>query len=138
MAALVERMAAGNRQCRDEGRPCAFPPNLLNGDDLPRTSGPRLELAAAYRDEPAFRTTDLAVLQAELAHARRHIDQLNARIEQLAAELAEAHNIFEQIHRHPIAGPIVRARQKLLDKVAALKQRRAQLDSASDVPRKPR
>lgn len=67
-----------------------------------------------FPDAEAFANGDRIQTQAQLAHARRHINELDRRIEQLQFELGHAHQIFKQIHRHPIAGPIVRIRERLL------------------------
>ena len=57
---------------------------------------------------------DLQQLQAQLAHARREVEHQKRIGDGLKAELAEAHAIFEQIHQHPIAGPIVRIRERFI------------------------
>ncbi len=49
-------------------------------------------------------------------------------------ELDQAHQIFEQIDKHPIAGPIVRIRQKMLDLMAAIGKRKNKLDPAYPAP----
>ena len=59
----------------------------------------------------SFGEFDLHALQAQLAHSRREINLRQARIDQLESELGEAHSIFEQIEKHPIAGPIVKLRR---------------------------
>lgn len=68
--------------------------------------------------------TDIDQTRAQLAHARRHVSHLDRRIEQLESELKQAHEIFEQIHRHPIAGPIVRIRERLLGMLSKDKDER--------------
>ena len=70
-----------------------------------------------------------AVLQVELSHARREISYLHRELAQIQSELDQAHQIFEQIEKHPIAGPIVRIRQKMLDLMAAIRKRKNKLDS---------
>ncbi len=65
------------------------------------------------RDE--FREDNQVLLQSELAHARREIEFLQRELAQAKSELKQAHTIFEQIHQHPVAGPIVRMRQKFID-----------------------
>jgi vacuolar-type H+-ATPase subunit D/Vma8 len=80
-----------------------------------------------------FSRHDLAELQVELSHARREIRHLQQKQTQLLAELQQAHEIFEQIHRHPVAGPVVRIRQKVLEWLARLKsqqQHKPQLASS--------
>lgn len=59
--------------------------------------------------------SDLLQLQAQLAHARREVEHQKRIGDGLKAELAEAHSIFEQIHQHPIAGPIVRIRERFIE-----------------------
>ena len=51
----------------------------------------------------------------ELAQARREILHLQGELAQARNELAQAHRIFDEIHSHPIAGPIVRIRQRLVN-----------------------
>lgn len=63
----------------------------------------------------AFQSNDSIAVQADLAHARREIEHLHHEIAQLQSELGQAHEIFEEIHRHPVAGPIVRTRQRIID-----------------------
>lgn len=63
---------------------------------------------------PINRDAERVQMLAQLAHSRRHIDHLGRRITQLETELGQAHEIFDQIHRHPIAGPIVRIRERLM------------------------
>ena len=71
--------------------------------------------ASMFPNFSEFQNNDLIEVQAQLAHSRREIDYLNRELAQVRSELGEAHRIFAQIHQHPIAGPIVRARQKMLD-----------------------
>jgi hypothetical protein len=93
---------------------------------------------------PAHFTGDVArqtvpvELRAELAHARREIENLQRRIAQLSSELAAAHDIFRQIHAHPIAGPVVRVRQRLLDAIGAWTTKRAEKSSDHDVIKRDR
>ncbi len=90
----------------------------------------KFDLATVFPEEPAFRMTEHVTLQAELGHARREIEHLQRQIESLRKELAEAHKIFEQIHQHPIAGPIVRTRQRLLDWLEKAKSRTKPVNSS--------
>ena len=57
---------------------------------------------------------DIVQLRSQLAHSRREIEQLHRIGDGPRAELAEAHSIFELIHQHPIAGPIVRLRERFI------------------------
>lgn len=82
-----------------------------------------------YESAPEFSIDDKTVLQVELSHARREISHLHRELAQIQSELDQAHQIFEQIEKHPIAGPIVRIRQKMLDLMAAIRKRKNKLDS---------
>ena len=62
-----------------------------------------------------FGQQDLVELQAELAHARREVEHQKRIAEGLREELGQAHQIFEQIHNHPIAGPVVRIRERMME-----------------------
>lgn len=93
------------------GKTLSFAPNLL---PMPVASPTRFESRAMFPETLEFNETDLIESQTQLAHSRRQIDHLNHRIQELEAELKQAHQIFEEIHEHPIAGPIVRIRARLL------------------------
>jgi hypothetical protein len=100
-----------SRRCAESGQPLAFPSGIVPAEP-PVAAAP--DLPALFPQQfPAGRGEPLE-LQAELGHARREIQHLQRQIAQLQAELSEAHEIFRQIHEHPIAGPLVRVRQKLL------------------------
>lgn len=83
---------------------------------------------------PEFANQDRTVLQIELSHARREIDHLHRQLAQAHSELDQAHQIFEQINNHPIAGPIVRIRQKMLDLMSAIRKRKNDIESTPAVP----
>lgn len=89
-----------------------FPTNLL-ADQLLQVET-NFEHAQLYPSFSEFQNSDLLELQTHLAHSRREIQHLHREMDQLKSELNEAHEIFDQIHRHPVAGPIVRIRQKLI------------------------
>jgi hypothetical protein len=104
----------------------SFPPHVL--EPATRLAGDfRHEFA--YPDTPEFSIDDKTILQIELSHARREISHLHRELAQIQSELDQAHQIFEQIEKHPIAGPIVRIRQKMLDLMAAIRKRKNKLDS---------
>lgn len=109
---LVERMLEQARVAVERGQPLSFPHPLL---PPPRSVENRFEHADLYPAFKEFKERDLLVAQTEWAHARREVSHLQAELRQARSELAEAHAIFEEIHRHPIAGPIVRLRQRLID-----------------------
>ncbi len=126
MAILVQKMQSIAAECLRDGRPLSFPSRLIPFEPSDETYLPAAEL---FPQHAAFRETDPLRLQAELAHARREIALLQAEIEQLRDELGQAHTIFDQINSHPIAGPVVRLRQKLIDKFGQLSQQKAKLES---------
>ena len=108
---LINRMlACAAQQNSDEIK---FPPNLIG--DLVVEGQTKFDHSALYPTFSEFENGDLLELQTSLAHSRREISHLHAEMDQLRGELAQAHEIFEQIHRHPVAGPIVRFRQKFID-----------------------
>lgn len=108
---LIKRMLVHAAQQTDGE--LTFPPNLIG--DLFVEGQARFDHAALYPTYSEFENGDVIQLQSNLAHSRREISNLQAEMNQLKNELAQAHEIFEQIHRHPVAGPIVRLRQKFLD-----------------------
>ena len=114
---LAKRMLASIDPESDQ--PIEFPTNMLG--DLRVTSENDFDLSKLYPDFPEFTETDTVELQSQLAHSRREIQHLQREIDQLHSELGQAHEIFEQIHKHPIAGPIVRIRQKLVGWMARFK-----------------
>lgn len=75
----------------------------------------KMDFATVFANYDEFSDDcDLQQLQAQLAHARREVEHQKRIGDGLKAELAEAHAIFEQIHQHPIAGPIVRIRERFI------------------------
>lgn len=75
----------------------------------------KLELRDVFANFNEF-TDDIDTdqLKTQLAHSRREIEHLKRVEAGLRSELAEAHSIFETIHQHPIAGPIVRIRERFI------------------------
>ena len=118
---LAERMLMIARQCTEQGRHLEFEPQLLSPPSMPTAAAVGFHHPAIF-PHTAFQENDATVLQAELAHARREIQHLNRQITQLRSELGEAHQVFQQIQRHPIAGPVVRSRQKLIELMDRLKK----------------
>ena len=108
---LVDAMLQHASRLANDSTGWSFPASMLE---------PPLQEVAAfvhstlYPEYPEFAEQDVQVLQTEWAHARREIAHLRSRIEQLESELGQAHEIFDQIRRHPIAGPIVRARESIM------------------------
>ena len=98
--------------------PLKFLPNLLPMPGLVAhlsESVCKLELQDVFANFNEF-TDDIETdqLKAQLAHSRREINHLHRVEAGLRSELAEAHAIFELIHQHPVAGPIVRIRDRFI------------------------
>ena len=110
---LVQGMLEQTRLAVESGRPIRFSGSLL---PAPRPLENAFEHAELYPSFKEFKQRELLLAQAEWAHARREISHLQAELRQARSELAEAHAIFEEIQKHPIAGPIVRLRQKLIER----------------------
>lgn len=108
---LIKRMLAHAAQQTDNE--FKFPPNLIG--DLIVEGQTTFDHSTLYPTYSEFENGDVIKLQTNLAHSRREISHLHAEMDQLKSELAQAHEIFDQIHRHPVAGPIVRLRQRFLD-----------------------
>ena len=96
----------------------AFPEQIL---DKPKSLAVEFNSASLFDQFDEFKIDNVDELQTELAHSRREINHLNSQLKQLRNELAEAHQIFDEINGHPIAGPIVKVRQKLLQLVQKLR-----------------
>lgn len=117
MCNLVERMLVRAQRAVQQGEALVYERSLLpigNTDEV-WTRATQFDLKLLYPDYPEFQESDVQALQQSTADLRRQQYQLQARLDQLQAELGEAHQIFEQIQQHPIAGPIVRGRQRMLD-----------------------
>lgn len=112
MLQLIRQMQKIAIQQIREGQPLQFPARLLPAWSPFETTFDHQEIYAPFSE---FRISSPTQLQVELAHARREILHLQRQLAQVQSELDLAHTIFDQIHRHPVAGPIVRLRQRLLD-----------------------
>jgi hypothetical protein len=96
----------------ESGEPLDFPARvlpLLTGDPI------EFDHQRLFPYYSEFSENDIRVTQVELAQARREIEHLHRELRQVQTELNQAHAIFDQIQQHPVAGPIVRLRQKFLD-----------------------
>ena len=123
---LVDRMLIEAQVATQEKRPLDFSKPLLTREDRQAPLVNRsVDFSLLYPGAPEFAECEPLVLQQQTAELRRHNQQLELQIAQLQKELSEAHGIFEQIHRHPIAGPVVRSRQKMLDWWHAVRQKGA-------------
>jgi hypothetical protein len=119
---LIRRMLAhaASQLSSQSEKPLTFPPNLLS---QPSNLFAGFSHQRVFPGVEEFRNHDRVELQTELAQARRRIAALNCELDQLRSELGQAHQIFETINSHPIAGPIVRVRQKMLDLMVSIQQR---------------
>lgn len=124
---LIEQMMKISAEQIEANQPLAFPAQILETTPL---AAAEFSYERLYENAPEFSNNDLNVIQVELSHARREISHLHGELAQIQSELGQAHQIFEQIEKHPIAGPIVRIRQKMLDLMAAIRKRKNKLDSA--------
>ncbi len=116
LTTLIQSMQRLAVQCIAAEKELHFPPRLLADDETAMNAVPaRMNHRAVFQKFPEFDVDDRVELQSELAHARREIAHLNRVLSQKQAELDLAHSIFAQIHKHPVAGPIVRMRQRFLD-----------------------
>ena len=112
---LVEAMFAELAQIQDSKQLLDFSPELLPSIPADPCSANVLRHDLAFQNYEEFSDDlDSIELRAQLAHARREIEHQHRIQQELRDELAEAHSIFEQIQQHPIAGPIVRIRERFI------------------------
>ena len=126
---LIAGMLEITRQQIEAGQPLSFPANML---PQPKQQWINFDHAALYQ-AAEFEESDKTVLQCQLSHSRREIENLNAQINQLQSELDQAHQIFETINNHPVAGPIVRIRQRVIDWMAKIQRRKQSLDQQDPI-----
>ena len=116
---LIHSMSTACQQQLSADNSLEFVPNLLPPPVFAsQLSGAHctMDFASVFANYNEFNDgSDLLQLQAQLAHARREVEHQKRIGDGLKAELAEAHSIFEQIHQHPIAGPIVRIRERFIE-----------------------
>jgi hypothetical protein len=117
---LIETMLSIAADCIAANRPLEFAASIL---PPPAGTLPALDHQRLYPDHASFSAKNQLELQAELGHCRREIAHLEQVIAGLRGELGLAHEIFDQIQRHPIAGPVVRLRQRFLDFMARIRPR---------------
>lgn len=125
---LIDQMLAIAGDCVGQGRPLAFPTGIL---PPPAGNLPVVEHQRLFPGHGSFSANGELELQAELGHCRREIAHLEQVIAGLRGELGQAHEIFDQIQRHPIAGPVVRLRQRFLDFMARIRPRPGSPSSVS-------
>ena len=129
---LIELMLEFAKKQIAAGQALSFPANML-----PR---PKQQLAdfdhASLYGSDQFEESDVKVLQCQLAHSRREIEHWTALANKLQSELEQANQIFETINSHPVAGPIVRIRKRMIDLMAKIQShtQSPEQDSAAPVP----
>jgi hypothetical protein len=112
----VDQMLWTSQRSIAQGEALSFDQGLLPVNELGDVqAGVVFDFKSLYPQYQEFQNPDALRLQQSTAELSRHNQQLQARVDQLQAELGEAHQIFEQIQQHPIAGPILRGRQRMLD-----------------------
>lgn len=116
MAELIRQMLLFSVQASDV--PLRFPESILKPAPSQVID---FDHSSVFSDYSEFQNDDVSRLQTELAHSRREIKHLQQQLAQIHSELGQAHQIFDQINSHPIAGPVVRLRQKWLDLMRKLK-----------------
>lgn len=126
MVQLIQAMLDQTQSAVRSDRTPEFPEAMLPPAD---TAGPVLCLPAAYPSRGAFGNNDLQRLQTQLADAERETELLNRVIDGLRDELGQARAVFDSIHQHPVAGPVVRTRQKVIDWFAKSQPGDAEQDS---------
>ena len=132
MATLIRNMADLAKEQIAAGQPLCFSQPLL---PRPAPSHAPLDHVRLFPDDEAFQQSDVVELQALLSNARRHIKHQQDRISDLEAELTEAHAIFDQINTHPLAGPVIRLRERILKVLSAGSRNEVLLnDSESKLP----
>ncbi len=132
---LVNQMLAIAAKKIKDGSPIVFPNQILQ----PAIARPtEFCHQSAFPTAAEFKEKDITVTQVELSHARREILHLQKEMAQLQSELDQAHQIFEQIEKHPIAGPVVRIRQKMLDLMNSIRSRKNKLESNPNIETSPK
>ena len=129
LSILIAGMLEITQQQIDANQPLNFPANMLSQPKLQLTNFDHTALYGAAE----FEESDKTVIQCQLSHSRREIENLNAQIKQLQSELDQAHQIFETINNHPVAGPIVRIRQRVIDFMAKIQHRKQSLNQQDPI-----
>jgi hypothetical protein len=134
LANLIEHMLQiASRAARDNAK-LVFSQNLLSQPPCGVGSDVGFSHQRVYPDRPEFTCENVLEIQSQLAHSRREINHLHRELAQLKTELDQAHQIFEQIRRHPVAGPVVRIRQKLIDGLNAMSRKKHTIETTSTTP----
>jgi len=116
---LAQSMLKITQEKISAGQPLEFPAQLLSDPPIQLSEFSHKRL---YANAAEFTLDDKTELQVQLSHARREITNLRTELDETRAILSEAHEVFEQIEKHPIAGPIVRIRKQLSDWMSAFRK----------------
>ncbi len=119
MSDLVVKMLDSAHQSISAGKSLEFESSMLS---VPASNSKNdFDHARLFSSFEEFQTDDKIELQAQLAHARREISHLQMQLKQLESELGQAHEIFDEINNHPVAGPIVKIRKRILSLMGKIK-----------------
>lgn len=127
MTTLIRNMADLAKEQIAAGQSLCFSKPLLS---RPAPAYAPLDHGRLFPDDEVFQESDVVELQALLSNARRHINHQSERISDLEAELTEAHDIFDQINTHPLAGPVIRLRKRILKVLSAGSRNEVLLDDS--------
>ena len=133
LSILIAGMLEISQQQIKADQPLNFPANMLPQPKQQLVNFDHADLYGAAE----FEESDKTVLQCQLSHSRREVENLNAQIKQLQSELDQAHQIFETINNHPVAGPIVRIRQRVIDFMAKIQRRKQSLSQQDPISPSP-
>ena len=120
MCKLITSLHSQATECIKNGQQIQFSPNIM------KYEGAFLDFdhQKMYPHQPAFQISDLNKLQIQFGDATRKIEQLRAELKQAKKELGQAHEILFSIERHPIAGPVIKMRKKIVAMFSKLRQPR--------------
>jgi hypothetical protein len=108
MAELIVLMQKFAIEHATDPAPITFPADMLRSGTSISHSNSQFNHAELYPEFDEFRIDDRPELQSQLSHARREITHLKNRLAIRESELAHAHEIFDRINQHPVAGPLVK------------------------------
>ncbi len=112
LSKLIHAMHERSLECAAIGKPLEFAGSILPTE---KTAASPLEIATVFPQHFDGMPGEVEELRAELAHSRREILLLQRQIDQLGKQLAQANEFYRQIQRHPVAGPVMRIRQRMVD-----------------------
>ncbi len=128
MSELIRRMLATAADQLRTKQALDFPARIL---DPVAPFGGAFNHHEIYTGYAGFDTSDTTELQSREAHSRRQITYLQSEIARLESmitslesQLGDATTFIDNIHNHPVAGPVIRTREKLIDWASRIKQQR--------------